>query len=375
MAEDQKPLAVTREDIAADGGSLIKQNYDRTSGTGVLRYPAELSDPEHPHYLMFFINVPENHLEFAGKRNLTYYDQTRENRLSDVGSTGNIIGGAAILTGATVGAAGVRAGLAAGGFGIIGRGASAIATGVTGALVGAGVGALVGTALAASVTTRRLVHLPLSIALQLNEKPSVAYQAEWADQDMGVLGAMALGGSQLSGWDRAALGIDAVGFGARDAAAAAISSPKGASIGGDIRSYIGRIEKRVRNPQKEQLFRGMNFREFSFEYVFMPKNKKEADEVLEIIKVFKKYMHPELSANKLFLTYPAEFNIIYYHRETENTYMNKIASCALRSMKVQYGGNDFTTFRDSEGLPTEIFMSLSFVELEALTKTRVEEGF
>jgi hypothetical protein len=42
-------------------------------------------------------------------------------------------------------------------------------------------------------------------------------------------------------------------------------------------------------------------------------------------------------------------------------------------MDVNYGGEQFSSFRD--GAPTEINMSLTFRELEILTKKMVQEGY
>ena len=57
----------------------------------------------------------------------------------------------------------------------------------------------------------------------------------------------------------------------------------------------------------------------------------------------------------------------------ENGYFHKFATCVLESMDVSYGGDQFSSFRD--GSPTEINMSLTFRELEILTKKMIEEGY
>ncbi len=43
-------------------------------------------------------------------------------------------------------------------------------------------------------------------------------------------------------------------------------------------------------------------------------------------------------------------------------------------MKVEYGGNDFITIKGTNGKPAEISMSLSFIELELMTRERIESG-
>ena len=85
-------------------------------------------------------------------------------------------------------------------------------------------------------------------------------------------------------------------------------------------------------------------------------------------------MHPELSNGGLFYIHPSEFNIQYYYKGKENTYFNKISTCALVDMHVEYGGQEqFASFAD--GAPVEITMSLQFQELETLTKERIQKGY
>jgi len=50
-----------------------------------------------------------------------------------------------------------------------------------------------------------------------------------------------------------------------------------------------------------------------------------------------------------------------------NTYLTKIADCALTNMSVDYGANStLTTVKGTSGAPTEIKMTLSFQELKLL---------
>ena len=84
-------------------------------------------------------------------------------------------------------------------------------------------------------------------------------------------------------------------------------------------------------------------------------------------------MHPEMSESKLFFIYPSEFHITYYYGNSENEYFHKLAPCALESMEVSYGDEQFSSFED--GNPTVINMSLTFRELEILTKKMIDQGY
>jgi hypothetical protein len=128
------------------------------------------------------------------------------------------------------------------------------------------------------------------------------------------------------------------------------------------------------NPFREQIFKSVDNRTFNFDYKFLPRSANEATNVENIIRQFKFHMHPEISAGGLFYIYPSEFNIEYRYQGKENLHINRISTCVLENMSVDYGSQaGFNTFAD--GTPTEITMRLQFKELETMTKQRVDQGF
>jgi hypothetical protein len=80
-----------------------------------------------------------------------------------------------------------------------------------------------------------------------------------------------------------------------------------------------------------------------------------------------------MSEGKLFFIYPSEFQISYYFGSKENLYFHKFAPCALESMEVSYGGEQFSSFDD--GNPVEVNMVLTFRELSILTKKMIQKGY
>ena len=80
-----------------------------------------------------------------------------------------------------------------------------------------------------------------------------------------------------------------------------------------------------------------------------------------------------MSESKLFFIYPSEFQITYRFGSSENGYFHKFAPCALESMEVNYGGEQFSSFAD--GYPTEVNMTLTFRELEIMTKKMIDKGY
>jgi len=125
------------------------------------------------------------------------------------------------------------------------------------------------------------------------------------------------------------------------------------------------------NPRKEQLFRSVDNRRFTFEYQFAPRSEAEAKNIKRIINTFKYHMHPEYldNSSKLAYLFPSEFDIVHMFNNKESEHMNKISTCVLAEMTVNYSPNgQFSTHTD--GFPTQINVQLTFIELETLTKER-----
>jgi hypothetical protein len=58
----------------------------------------------------------------------------------------------------------------------------------------------------------------------------------------------------------------------------------------------------------------------------------------------------------------------------ENDYFTRLSTCVLQDCNVNYTpGDKVRTFAD--GAPTQITMSLTFIETEVLTKERINEGY
>ena len=202
-----------------------------------------------------------------------------------------------------------------------------------------------------------------AIALYIDGPPTVKYSMNYANKDLGSLvGALAGGMETLNNTSEAA-----------GAVAATLAKLPGAFGGPGLGDALSASSGTALNPFKETVFESVDFRSFAFKYKFFPKNQKESDDVYRIINTFKFHMHPEMSDGNLFFIYPSEFNITYYFGNEVNSYFHKFTTCVLESMDVSYGGEQFSSFTD--GSPTEINMSLTFRELEVLTKKMINQGF
>ena len=151
--------------------------------------------------------------------------------------------------------------------------------------------------------------------------------------------------------------------------------------GGDgLQQNFDKIFGQTLNPYIEVAFQSSGMRTFDYTFKFAPKSKAETDEVKAIINLFRFHMLPEMKGTShRYLTLPSTFDIHYMWQSgitaaKENSFYNKIATCVLTNVDVNYTPNgQVQSFGD--GAPTQIDMSLSFKETEMMTKQHVNEGF
>ena len=254
---------------------------------------------------------------------------------------------------------------------IVGNTANFLAGGTLAAAPGA-----IGLGIAASFaggSSRPLKRLRTAIALHVPNQLQVRYSASWGEEDTAtslMLGSgiesageaiMKAFGGDLEGAKQSGAGVFSglANLGLSKApGAAAVSVNTGLTA----------------NPRKEQLFKGVDFRTFQFEYQFFPRDEKESRNVQEIIKLFKFHMHPDFAdKNKFLYVYPSEFDISYFTNGAENPHIHKHTSCVLQEMSVNYTPNSmFNTFED--GSPVQINVQLTFKELALLDKDKIEKG-
>jgi hypothetical protein len=213
------------------------------------------------------------------------------------------------------------------------------------------------------------LHMPQSVQEQ--------YNAGWSDVEFGLMGKYASGGNSLLDDAKAVLSGAEQGAAARERGVRYLlgisNIANAAGFNFRLQDIADLATGKIPNPYKEQLFKSMNFRTFAFQYKFVPKSRRELNNVFNIINTFRKHMHPERQADGFFIMYPSEFKIEYFYKSGPNKWLAKVANCALVDMKVDYGsGGAFTTIRGQDGAPSEITMTLQFKELELLTREHFE---
>ena len=142
-----------------------------------------------------------------------------------------------------------------------------------------------------------------------------------------------------------------------------------ALVGANVNVFFGRSTGLALNPNQQLLFNSTVGRQFTFGWDIVPRGKKEAEMIKEIIREFKMRMAPtrdtDKSFNGLFLKSPSVFRLQYMSGSKPHPFLNKFKTMALTGMSVNYtGSNTYATYDD--GTPVHMKLSLGFAELTAI---------
>jgi hypothetical protein len=136
----------------------------------------------------------------------------------------------------------------------------------------------------------------------------------------------------------------------------------------------------VQNPMLEVIYSSPKMRTFSFTFAFYPRSESEAVEVQKILDRFRFHSSPEIKNNTggMFLIPPSEFDIKFMYNGKENPNIDKISTCVLTDMAVDYAKTGGFTAYEVEGennpglgrtgMPVGIGLTLTFMETQILTK-------
>jgi len=226
-------------------------------------------------------------------------------------------------------------------------------------------------------------RLDTVISLYMPMQVSVKYGAKYTDTEMGVLTSGAVDIAQqmmdTGTLDKAKLEETAKSAGdAMEKAAIGMAGDLGPGLGG-LKEAVEMKKGVIQTDRMELAFKGIDKRTFSYEFKFIPRSQDEADEIKKIINAFKFNMLPEMpqGLQGRSMTVPNTFDISYMYQNAENNYLHKISTCFLENMDVKYGGSRYKTFDgNADGAPpVETSMSLTFKEIELITRERAVEGF
>ena len=230
--------------------------------------------------------------------------------------------------------------------------------------------------------------LETSIALYMPPSVQVNYDVKYVETEIGniaIAGADAIAAFRKSEGDLATrLKSAMVGMGpaAREALQSFLNKTLD-TVASGAAALINLERGTVITPRMEMMFQGVGRRSFSYTFNFIPKSEAEAKLVEEIITQFKFYMMPRYSnpRTRREMDIPGFFQIDYMYRTQENNFINKIKPSFLTGMQVQYGGDRFTAYEQTDSRfgtgspPQKSQLTLNFSELETLSQESVGEGY
>jgi hypothetical protein len=135
----------------------------------------------------------------------------------------------------------------------------------------------------------------------------------------------------------------------------------------------------VVNPMLEMLYTSPDFRSFTFEFIFYPRDEREALEVQNILERLRFHQAPELDASSsgVLLIPPSEFELQFYYAGKPNPNLPPIARCVLTNISMDYAPNGWSSYEmpgeyspalGRTGMPSAIRVTMDFKETQFLTK-------
>jgi hypothetical protein len=141
-------------------------------------------------------------------------------------------------------------------------------------------------------------------------------------------------------------------------------------IVGDASNFLA---GRAVNPMEEQMFQGVGFRDFSFDYEFYPRNADEAKAVQDIVHHFKTAMLPDTYSNaegdtavENYFNYPNIFKLSWEGPIAKQ--FDDFLPMVCTSVSTSHSTKLF-----QDGYPVSTTMGISFTEIKILTQENYQQ--
>ena len=236
-----------------------------------------------------------------------------------------------------------------------------------------------------------------AITLYMPPSVKVSYKSNYKNDDIGFLASgIAKGATAIEAFISGAAGGKEVVTTALEGGAAFLADKamKIADTAAPGASTLAQLSAgAILGSKMELMFTDVGRRDFSFSFNFIPKSEQEARMIYDIVQTFKEHMLPQyLRSVTLFkkniplgqgrvLKIPDTFDIFYFFHNNENPFLNRISTCYLTSMDVEYGGDKYVTYEPTTlgnragPPPQRTNITLAFTEIETITRERAREGF
>ena len=157
-------------------------------------------------------------------------------------------------------------------------------------------------------------------------------------------------------------GVDNAGINSLKTGLAA-SAIRSLGMNVSAQGLISRASGQVLQSNLELLFSGMALRTFPFIFDFAPRDEKEAEEVMLIIRTIKMAMTPS-GRDSVMMTAPDLFQFTYISGKERHPFLNSFKVGVLSNMTVDYtAGGNYATYGGKFKSPVHMRMQLDFKEI------------
>lgn len=210
-----------------------------------------------------------------------------------------------------------------------------------------------------------------SIAIYMPENITSTYSADWQSTELGIAGRLI---KATKNFDN--LTLDDVGNTLTEEAKNLVTGAIQTLTPINAKDAAELLTGTISNPFVEVLFKGVNNREFSYQFKFVPKNQNEAKTVREIIRRFKFHMMPEYKYKQndsSYLLHPSTVDLTFMKIDSNgvgerNGWLHRMSTCAISNVSVDDAPDGYTVHDDDA--PVATVMDITLIELEQLHKGR-----
>jgi hypothetical protein len=375
-------MAITNPTISTTSGA--GKAAGKNAGYKQYRYPHDLDTSTMPYMVIRINELVNSHFKQSNggtvaannTRGNSTSGQLAQSQLSNKQSAGIMV-----VAGA---AAGAGAGAIAGGMGDLFAKAGILTNGISsvagGAVVGAGLGGVTTKAYSSVAPTalKQMQRLSTEIVLYMPTGLPVSYNLTYNETETKFLSNAATALNKSAEQKTALAQSAAKSSGVVDSI---MSKIKNVDYGQLAIATTGGINEFniaagiAINPRMEQMFSGVSYRTFSFSFDLAARNKSEFDDIIHIIYLLKFHAHPEFVSPEEFLyLYPSNFDIRFFLGGEENTYIPRIGTSVLTSIKTDYAP-DMVWAQLKDGAVPHIKLELNFTEVGLLSKETIAAGY
>jgi hypothetical protein len=225
-----------------------------------------------------------------------------------------------------------------------------------------------------------------NVRLPMPNQLNATYSQNWEDGDTSSLGAEvvkvlnSIGGDVSNGGSTAGAvikgGDDLVqaGLGKRDVIIKKLKQAGAQVLFGDAaRNYLDSQTQSIINTKREMLYKGTDFRSFSFEFDLAPTSRSEVVETMALIKGLKYWSAPENLGETIH--FPSTFTVNFFDRfgnAAENLGL-KIGKSAITKLDVNFTPDGlWQTF--TNGHPIHLKLTIELKEIELMYRNTIQNG-